>query len=298
MKVLFIINPYSGHLNPEKAVKIVEKITRFIREDIRFSFVTPAFHVISSRNDLPQIVEKVISENVQRVIICGGDGTVNSFLPFIRQYGIETGILPAGSGNGFAHALNIPDNFKRALEIALTQKTIYVDLLEVNKFIGVNVSGCGLDGLIAHKFNKLRRRGFFPYIYLTISCLFKFNPFNAKVIIDGRKAFEGSALIIAICNGNEYGNGFKISPASPLDDGIFTVVVIPYPSIKNAITSINAIAGKELFRIKGTHIFEGVSCEIETTYPFWHIDGEPHIFHSPVKVGIIKNALPFVCNIT
>src|SRR5580765_4313717 len=53
-------------------------------------------------------------ENLSAALIFGGDGTVHRNLPQLHQQKIPTLVVPAGSGNDFAKALEI-----RSVEIAL-----------------------------------------------------------------------------------------------------------------------------------------------------------------------------------
>src|SRR6185295_2645872 len=79
------------------------------------------------------------------------------------------GIIPKGSGNGFARHLHIPIDAKHAIEILNRYNSTCVDVLKVNGSVCTNVFGIGFDGHIANLFAKMPKRGFATYARLVLS---------------------------------------------------------------------------------------------------------------------------------
>src|SRR5204862_129584 len=74
-----------------------------------------------------------------------------------------------------------------------------------------NVAGIGLDARVAHRFavNGLVRRGFTRYIEMTLRELFSYVPDEHTIATDTQVS-RVRALMIAIANGRQYGNGAVI----------------------------------------------------------------------------------------
>ena len=66
-------------------------------------------------------------------------------------------------------------------------------------------------------------------LYTFIKYKFK----KVKVQIDDNQSFENQCTILAICNGQYYGGGFRMAPHATLDDGLFDVYFVEkMPKVK------------------------------------------------------------------
>ena len=95
---------------------------------------------------------QAIQTSVTDIIICGGDGTINSIARYFVNTNIRIGIIPMGSGNGLAYALGIPKNIHKAIDIIVEGKSAPIDSFQVNNHFACMLSGIGLDATIAHRF--------------------------------------------------------------------------------------------------------------------------------------------------
>jgi len=96
-------------------------------------------------------------------IAVGGDGTVNSLASELIGSGKILGVYPTGSGNGFAREMRFKKNLKTLAEDIRRKETIEIDVLFINDVPSINVSGIGLDSIVAHEFHNLTRRGKWNY---------------------------------------------------------------------------------------------------------------------------------------
>ena len=96
-----------------------------------------------------------------RVVAVGGDGTVNEVAQALIHTPAAMGLVPCGSGNGLALHLGLPKSLGKALELAAgtAGRTAALDTGIVNGIPFVNAMGLGLDSDVAHRFNRLTRRG-------------------------------------------------------------------------------------------------------------------------------------------
>ena len=160
---------------------------------------------------------------VDRVVICGGDGSVHHG---VRDFDLERGtfaMLPLGSGDDFADVCNVPRDVRRACEIAVRGEVREVDVALANGIRYLGVAGLGFDSEVNEYANSIRwLGGSFVYVYATLRLLPRFQPH--KVSIDG--APPSPIMFAAVGNTRQYGGGIRIAPDAKIDDGQLDVCIV------------------------------------------------------------------------
>lgn len=154
------------------------------------------------------------------VIVCGGDGTLNSAARGVLETGLPMGILPMGTANDLARTLEISDNLLSAADVIIAGKTRRVDLGEVNRHPFFNVASIGLSADLANSLTReaKRRWGKLGYALAALKVLMRAKPFKAT-IISARGEEKVKTLQIAVGNGRHYGGGTVIEENAAIDDG-------------------------------------------------------------------------------
>ncbi|MBU1334658.1 MAG: lipid kinase [Alphaproteobacteria bacterium] len=154
------------------------------------------------------------------VIVCGGDGTINSAAKGVLETGLPMGIMPMGTANDLARTLAIPDDLLKAADVILAGHTSRVDLGEVNGHPFFNVASLGLSVDLAKGLTPeaKRRWGKFGYALAALKVLLKAQPFRAEIISDTGRA-SVKTLQIAVGNGVHYGGGTVIHADATIEDG-------------------------------------------------------------------------------
>lgn len=154
------------------------------------------------------------------VIVCGGDGTLNSAARGVLETGLPMGILPMGTANDLARTLEISDNLLLAADVIIAGRTRRVDLGEVNKHPFFNVASIGLSADLANGLTReaKRRWGKLGYALAALKVLARAKPFKAT-IISARGEEKVKSLQIAVGNGRHYGGGTVIEANAAIDDG-------------------------------------------------------------------------------
>ena len=134
MKALLLYNPKSGHARIGKHLDDIIEIFRKAQIDIR------AKRIEFSKNPLAD------ESDVELVVICGGDGTINFVVNNMRKLNINPliGIIPAGTANDFAGALGMSRNILRAARQIAYGSERKVDCGLVNNTHFVNVLSFGV----------------------------------------------------------------------------------------------------------------------------------------------------------
>jgi len=199
-----------------------------------------AFTVLYTRapNEAKILAESACRENSEGIIAVGGDGTVQEAVCGMHSFfggniAVPFGIVPCGSGNDFwlAFAKNKKrgdgiDRIDGYINNVFEKKTRAVDLISANGEAFINIANIGLDAHIVKNAAALKKP--FKGKAYTVSALLtilRFKTYAAKINIDGRLR-GGRYTLIAVCNGQYYGGGMRISPGADIHDGQLTVCLI------------------------------------------------------------------------
>jgi len=116
-------------------------------------------------------------------IAAGGDGTVHTVASKLIGTDKLLGVLPIGSGNGFAKELGFTPIIPFLLKDIRKNESVKIDVLEINNNLCLNVAGIGLDSFVAHSFNKMKTRGLWSYVWTTMVNFIRLKPFHITIKI-------------------------------------------------------------------------------------------------------------------
>lgn len=262
MKKLFIVNPKSGSVRKNNCLRLLRD--RVLHHGDTLVYTTQPC-------DATRIAREAVG-SYSCVVAVGGDGTVNEIAQGLLGGATPLGILPAGSGNGFARSLGIPLSPQQGLAVLEHGKIQHVDVGVANGNPFLCAAGCGMDATIVHRFNKLHQRGLIGYLYAASRYWFQRTPQHYEVRNAHGIAYRGWALGITVANAPQYGNNARIAPRARLEDGKLNLVVIPCLRTRQ-------LPATALRLFCGTLPFE---CDASTEYfvrmdtDIFHTDGETH----------------------
>lgn len=223
----FILNPKSGkkdnkQLTMEEAIKIACSKRQL------------SYHIYYTTcpGDATEYVRSMvnISQDRQRFICVGGDGTINEIVNSAPcNPNVEFGVIPHGSGNDFVKNFTNVNLFSD-IDAQLDGDTISLDLIKCNDCYCVNMVNIGFDCTVAREANRLRKYKFVPrscsYILGIVSALFRKFGTKMRLVFDNGEVYEKELTLTAIGNGKFCGGGFKAVPKAVLTDGIMDVIFI------------------------------------------------------------------------
>ena len=146
----------------------------------------------------------------------------------------------------------------------------------------VNVSGIGFDAHIASLFQNLKKGGFWNYIKL----IYKEINYKAKeytLNYDG-KSRKVKAVLISFANASQYGNNFRISPRSELDDGLIDFVIVQEMPKRMILQFLIKMENGKIENSKFVEIIQAKEMEIFSDDKIIHLDGEPKKINESVLV--------------
>ncbi len=285
---LIFINPISGTRNKKDVRTYIQKQLTNLQQKYE---VLPT----NEHGNYSFLKEKIITENITDVIICGGDGTVNQITAHLLKTNIKVGIIPLGSGNGMAFTAGIPKDYKKAMDVILTGNASNVDALMINEHYSCHLSGLGFDAQVSHDFARQEKRGPSTYMKETLKNFFKAKPYRFEVTANG-KTFNTNAFFLSIANSNQFGNSIIIAPKASLSDGLLDIVIVQKAGKFGLIFKLlRQIRSGKITHVRNTdktiHYFHTKKLTIKNfdNAPF-HIDGEPMKTAATFDIEIIERA--------
>ncbi|MGO4572542.1 lipid kinase [Microvirga sp. 2TAF3] len=180
--------------------------------------IEPVYLECNSGDEISPLIVKHANE-VDCVVVGGGDGTLNAAALGVIEAKLPLGILPLGTANDLARTLGIPFDLDGAADIIAAGRTRRIDLGLVNGQPFFNVASIGLSAELAQKLTRdiKRRFGRLGYALVALKVLAQARPFNATIISE-TESVRVKTLQIAVGNGRYYGGGNAVEKDAAIDD--------------------------------------------------------------------------------
>jgi diacylglycerol kinase (ATP) len=283
-KALFIINPVSGGKKKDGVPELIQENldTTIFEADTMFSK-----GVAHARE-----IARNAAGKYEIIVAVGGDGTVNEVASAIAGTDTILGIIPYGSGNGLSRFLGIPMNVEGAFKTFNEGRTISIDAAKMNGQWFFNMAGMGFDAHISHVFaHGSKKRGFFSYFKSSLQEIAKYKSKSYQIEIDGVKR-NCEAFMLSMANSSQYGNNAHVSPHASVQDGLLDVCIIkPFPlwrfpemGLRMFTKTADSSKYVEIIKGKQIHIIRKDEGPI-------HLDGEPQVAGTDIKINIVPGAL-------
>lgn len=232
-RILFVVNPKSGKDDIEWEKVITDYFSSI---DVEIAYLQ-----LEESCDPRIVSEKIRTFKPDRIIAVGGDGTVKLVAEqIVDKPGISLGILPAGSANGMAKELSIPQKREEALALCHTGVIKKIHLVKVNDHICIHLSDVGFNAFVVKVFEKYDGRGMWGYAKASVKALMRHDKLHVKISTDKGEVVRHAAMIV-IANARRYGSGALINPHGKLDDNAFEVI------------AVKKISFAEIFKMMVTH---------------------------------------------
>ena len=282
--IAFIVNPISG-------TKAKNKIAKLIRELLDAEQFSPTVVVTEYAGHATQLAQQFALESYYAVVAVGGDGTVNEVANGLVGTDTALGIIPNGSGNGFARHLDISTRMNRAVEMLNSSEPIRVDYGMVNDIKFFSTCGVGFDALVAVQFNEGKSRGLKMYIQNTLQSLFNYKPETYHIISDGVDVTT-EAFLITFANAGQWGYDANIAPKASVQDGLMDIAIVnkfplsaaPKLALSLFTHNINENSYMNTIRAKEVTLIR------EQAGPM-HIDGDPVEMPAELHLRMVQDGL-------
>jgi len=256
------------------------------------------------------IARTKIKEGYSRIIVVGGDGTMNEVINGlfgqgkIRTTDVMLGMIPVGTGNDWARMFNIPGGYEEAVLTIKKQHTFVQDAGLVHyskngtewKRYFINIAGMGFDARVTERSNRLKdkgRSGLFLYFYTLLTSLIHYRSLLAVIDIDGKRMARSIfSMNVGIC---KYSGGGMIQvPHAIADDGLYSITLIKKMGKLNVLANVKRLYKGTIGEHSRVETFTGQSVQVEGP-PRLNLetDGES-LGHGPLKFQIIPRSVTII----
>ena len=286
--IAFIINPISG---AKQTQNIKRKLPKMIMQLLDQQQWLPNIAFTEYAGHATEMSYQYARMGFDAVVAVGGDGTVNEVARGLKGTQTALGIIPMGSGNGFARHLNISTHPNRAIEMLNRSEPISVDYGLANDRLFVSTCGAGFDALIADHFAGSNKRGFMTYLQNILHDAFSYESQTYHIIGDGLDVTH-KAFLITFANANQWGYEAMIAPKASVQDGKMDIMLMSSHAILgSASLALRLFAGS----IDDSHFMDTlrakeITLERESAAPF-HIDGDPVEMEKDIHIKIVEDGL-------
>jgi diacylglycerol kinase (ATP) len=265
-----------------------ESLAERLRENGQIKLVRP-----ERPEELPRAIREHAGK-VDRIVLGGGDGTVNLALDALIEAGLPVGLLPLGTANDLARSLEIPDDIDEAINIILRGHLRQIDVARANDVSFVNAIGIGLGPQMTREMDgdTKSRFGVLAYLIGIARAFRRQRDFAARVETD-RGRHEGHYIQITVANGIHYGGGMTVAEDARLDDGQLDVLLVRRQSRWSLLASAlrfklgHTRNADYLTHWRCTELSVETEHELEVT-----ADGE-FLTCTPVECEVLPGALKF-----
>ena len=176
--------------------------------------------------------ERAVRDGVEILLVAGGDGMVNSIGGALVGTPVALGVIPTGSGNGFARHFGIPLDVADAVAALARARRRAIDVGTANGRPFFVTCSLAWDAAIAQRFAAFPFRDIAPYVFAAAAELITYAPQTIHAVLDGAPAQTFSdPILVTVANLTQYGGGAQIAPKARPDDGLMELVVALRPDL-------------------------------------------------------------------
>lgn len=228
-KTYVVINPVAG-------VSQLETVRERIQAALGQRDIPCEIYEMTGEEDLRRMVRDKVKEGFKLFISAGGDGTLSSVIDGLVGTENPLVIIPTGTWNALARAMDIPLQIDQAIDLLFQEHTIQtIDAMQVGQDYSVLSISAGAGALTMKEVQReeKRRWGKLADLKSALTQLLKFRSYRFDVKIDGKpSSFRASELLVA--NSAILGiKALQLDPSIRMDDGKLNVCRIYANSVSD-----------------------------------------------------------------
>jgi YegS/Rv2252/BmrU family lipid kinase len=297
-RVHVVINPASGKDEP---------ILNTLNDVFHQHGVEWDVSITHKYGDAREQARAAIESGADLVAGYGGDGTqheiANAVVRASRHGGrtVTMGVLPGGTGNGFARELGIPGKLRDAAILLCTSRAtraidvghlVSVGKAEVDDRYFIQRLYIGVEPEEQTSREDKNKYGVFAYAVNMAHRSGDAKHFRYQVDIDGETGeVEGTKAYLI--NSGMMGTGLKITHTYSIDDGLLDCFVVDKDRLETLVAATERfLAVPSAGASRHFRQARSVSIDVDPDQPIW-ADGE-YIGRTPLKVDVLPGALRIV----
>ena len=287
MRTYVLLNPAAGHSDPEEIRRLLSEKLPQPQWQVEIRETTP-------EDDVAQLARDAIENGAGLICPAGGDGTVSKVVDALVGTEAQLGIIPAGTTNALAQALEIPRQIEGALEvIANSGRRVQLDAIELDGHYYVLGVGVGLSATTMEKTKRedKQRFGEAAYVWTVLKELAGWQPRRYTLQIDGRQ-INVSAADVLLANAGVLTGSLKWGEHIQPDDGRIDLCVVRARNAVNYAGLLLDVLRRRQWNNRHIQFFvvtESVKISAGVPVP---VTGDGEIIgHTPLEARIVKHAV-------
>lgn len=292
--VLLIVNPTSGKMRAKTG--IYDILAPLCEAGLRATVYTTA-----ARGEAAEVACRIGGE-FDRIICCGGDGTLNEVIDGMLRGGVTCplGYVPAGSTNDFAATLGLGGDLAASIRTHLNGQPRALDVgsfNDVRHFCYIASFGAFTSSSYTAPQTTKNAIGHLAYVLEGIKDLPALRSISLRAETDDRRVFEGDFIFGAVSNSTSIGGMVKLDKSLvDLSDGMFELLLIRMPKslaelnrILFALTSRDYASAPELVLTRAKEIVFTMAEPLS-----WSLDGEYEEGGKTAAIRTIPSAVQLI----
>lgn len=290
-KMLFIMNPFAGQ----------KKANKYLPE-ILLLFTQAGYEITTFMTTGTGSAAKTaqrLGADVDLVVCCGGDGTLNETVSGLNRAGVTTpiGYIPAGTTNDFATSLKLSHNPVQAAKDIMEGTPVAYDVGRFNDRYFSYVASFGAFTRSSYTVpqNIKNALGHTAYVLSGISEISQIRNEHIRMEIDG-EVVEDDFLFGAICNSTSIGGILTLPPDRvDMGDGVFEVMLVRAPrNLTELRECIQAVQNQKYNCAMITfRPAKRVTIQADPYMP-WSLDGEKADGYGEIAVENLHHAMRLI----
>lgn len=216
MKIKLIANPVAGRHAASK-IREIERLLTGLGAKVDVALTEYAGHAEVLARDC---------RGFDRLVVAGGDGTVNEVINGMMPRPVPLAVIPLGTANILALETGLPTDLARQCENAVQGGVRQVTLGRAGGRYFLLMAGAGLDAEVVRGVNLRVKRWLGKGAYLLSALRVFFHPPAAVALTSADWRMSGLGGVI-VCNGRMYGGGFVLAPQASLFSPTLQVIALP-----------------------------------------------------------------------
>ena len=307
-KWLVVVNPKASVGKSEKDWPMIRQI--LVDEGIEFDDILTEY----PRHAIEIVRNAIVEKGYRKFISVGGDGTNNEVIngiftqDVVPTNEIIMATMPVGTGNDWRRNFDIPMEYDEVAKIIKAGHVFVHDIGKLTYYNDgdtqiryfLNAAGTGLDEMVCHSTNLMKKQGkggTIRYLISLVKCILTYKITHIQIEIDGKQVFDDGILSVSVGNCRFNGGGMMTMPKAVPDDGLLDVTVIKKVSIfKFAANVKNLYDGTFINKINEVLTFRGKHIRITSIPPhslMVETEGE-NLNNSPFDFEILPKAINMV----
>lgn len=281
-----IINPSSGK---EKATEYESQIKKQLQS---YNIVIKQ---TEKEGDAKLFAQQACKQKVDAVVLVGGDGTVNEGINGIAEqsYRPVVGIVPLGTVNDFARALNISLDPEEAIQ-QLGNKTTYADIGKVNDYYFTNIVAVGDLGEAVGDVTVEQKSALGSFAYLLEGTKAAIRNKNYEMTITtSEKVYKEDVMFFLCTLTNSVGSFQKIAEDASYDDGQLHVFILKKGNLLNVVQMAKNLLSGNADKDEQIMRFDVQSIKVESNESIQaNVDGDL-LTETPLEISILQKHIQF-----